>query len=46
VKFILDQKIIKKRLVRDSIYFSPYIMSLIKAKNGFNGLCDVKHEIY
>jgi hypothetical protein len=46
VKLILDQMIIKKRLVRDSIYFAPYIMSLIKAKNGFNGLCDVKHEIY
>jgi hypothetical protein len=46
VKLILDQMIIKKRLVRDSIYFSPYIMSLIKAKTGFNGLCDVKHEIY
>jgi hypothetical protein len=45
-KLILDQMIIKKRLVRDSIYFAPYIMSLIKAKMGFNGLCDVKHEIY
>jgi hypothetical protein len=46
VKLILDQMICKKRLVRDSIYFAPYIMSLIKTKIGFNGLCDVKHEIY
>jgi hypothetical protein len=46
VKLILDQMIIKKCLVRDSIYFAPYIMSLIKAKTRFNGLCDVKHEIY
>jgi hypothetical protein len=45
VKLILDQMICKKRLVRDSIYFAPYIMSLIKTKTGFNGLCDVKHEI-
>jgi hypothetical protein len=35
----------KKRLVGDSIYFA-YIMSLIKTKTGFNGLCDVKHQIY
>jgi hypothetical protein len=46
VKLILDQMICKKRLVRDSIYFSPYIMSLINTKMGFNSLCDVKHEIY
>jgi hypothetical protein len=46
VKLILDQMICKKHLVRDSIYFSPYIMSFIKTKTGFNGLCDVKHEIY
>jgi hypothetical protein len=46
VKLILDQMITKKRLVRDSIYFAPYIMFLIKTKTGFNGLCDVKHEIY
>jgi hypothetical protein len=46
VKLILDQMICKKRLVRDSIYFAPYIMALIKTKTGFNGLCDVKHEIY
>jgi hypothetical protein len=46
VKFILDQLICKKRLVRDSIYFAPYIMSLIKTKMGFNGLSDVKHELY
>jgi hypothetical protein len=46
VKLIVDQMICKKRLVRDSIYFAPYIMSLIKTKTGFNGLCDVKHEIY
>jgi hypothetical protein len=46
VKLILDQMICKKRLVRDSIYFAPYIMSLIKTKTGFNGLCDVKYEIY
>jgi hypothetical protein len=45
VKLILDQMICKKRLVRDSIYFAPYIMSLIKIKTGFNGLCDVKHEL-
>jgi hypothetical protein len=45
VKLILDQMICKKRLVRNSIYFAPYIMSLIKTKTGFNG-CDVKHEIY
>jgi hypothetical protein len=43
VKLILDQMIIKKCLVRENIYFAPYIMSLIKAKTGFNGLCDVKH---
>jgi hypothetical protein len=46
VQLILDQMIIKKRLVRDSIYFAPYIMPLIKAKTGFNGPCDVKHELY
>jgi hypothetical protein len=46
VKLILDQMICKKRLIRDSIYFAPYVMSLIKTKTGFNGLCDVKHEIY
>jgi hypothetical protein len=46
VKLILDQMICKKRVVRDSIYFAPYIMSLIKIKTGFNGLCDVKHELY
>jgi hypothetical protein len=46
VKLILDQMICKKRLVRDSIYFAPYIMSLIKTKTGFNGICDVKHELY
>jgi hypothetical protein len=46
VKLILDQMICKKCLVRDSIYFAPYIMSLIKTKTGLNGLCDVKHEIY
>jgi hypothetical protein len=46
VKLILDQMICKKRLVRDNIYFAPYIMSLIKTKTGFNGLCDVKHELY
>jgi hypothetical protein len=34
VKLILDQMICKKRLVRDSIYFAPYIMSLIKTKTG------------
>jgi hypothetical protein len=45
VKLILDQMICKKCLVRDSIYFAPYIMSL-KNKAGFNGLCDMKHEIY
>jgi hypothetical protein len=37
--------ICKKLLVRDSIYFAPYIMYLIKTKMGFNGLCDVKHEL-
>jgi hypothetical protein len=46
VKLILDQMICKKCLVRDSIYFAPYIMSLIKIKTGFNGLCDVKYELY
>jgi hypothetical protein len=46
VKLIFDQMINKKRVVRDSIYFAPYIMSLIKAKTGLSGLCDVKHEIY
>jgi hypothetical protein len=46
VKLILHQMICKKRLVRDSIYIAPYIMSLIKTKTGFNGLCDVKHELY
>jgi hypothetical protein len=46
VKLTLDQMICKKHLVRDSIYFAPYIMSLIKTKTGFNGLRDVKHEIY
>jgi hypothetical protein len=46
VKLILDQMICKKRLMKDSIYFAPYIMSLIKIKTGFNGLCDVKHELY
>jgi hypothetical protein len=46
VKLILDQMICKKRLVRDSIYFAPYIMSLIRIKMGFNSLCDVKHELY
>jgi hypothetical protein len=46
VLLILEQMIVKKRLVRDSIYFAPYIMSLIKAKTGFNGPCDVKHELY
>jgi hypothetical protein len=46
VKLILDHMITKKLLVRDSIYFAPYIMSLIKTKIGFNGVCDVKHEIY
>jgi hypothetical protein len=46
VKLILDQMIIKKHLVKDIIYFAPYIMCLIKDKIGFNGLCDVKHEIY
>jgi hypothetical protein len=45
VKLILDQMICKKHLVRDSIYFAPYIMSLIKNKTGFIGLCDMKHEI-
>jgi hypothetical protein len=45
VKIILDQMFCKKRLVRDSIYFA-YIMPLIKTKTGFNGLCDVKHQIY
>jgi hypothetical protein len=38
--------ITKKRLVRDSIYFAPYIMALIKTKTGFNGPCDEKHEVY
>jgi hypothetical protein len=46
VQLILDQMIIKKHLVRDSIYFAPYIMSLIKAKTEFNGPYDVKHELY
>jgi hypothetical protein len=46
VKLILDQMITKKCFIRDSIYFAPYIMSLIKTKAGFNGVCDVKHEIY
>jgi hypothetical protein len=46
VKLILDQMIIKKHFIRYSIYFASYIMSLIKAKTAFNGLCDVKHEIY
>jgi hypothetical protein len=46
VKLILEQMIIKKHFVRDSIYFAPYIMSLIKAKTGFNGPCDEKHELY
>jgi hypothetical protein len=46
VKLIIDQMIFKKHLVRDSIYFAPYIMCLIKSKTGFNGLCDVKYEIY
>jgi hypothetical protein len=43
---ILEQMKVKKRLVRDSIYFAPYIVSLIKTKTGFNGLCGVKHELY
>jgi hypothetical protein len=38
VKLILNQMICKRRLVRDSIYFAAYIMSLIKTKIGFNGL--------
>jgi hypothetical protein len=38
VKLILDQMICKKHLVRNSIYFAHYIMSLIKTKMGFNGL--------
>jgi hypothetical protein len=46
VQLILDLMIIKKCLVKDSIYFAPYIMSLIKAKTGLNGPCDVKHELY
>jgi hypothetical protein len=46
VLLILEQMIVKKHLVRDSIYFAPYIMPLIKTKTGFNGLCDVKYEIY
>jgi hypothetical protein len=46
VLLILDQMIVKRLLVRDSIYFAPYIMSLIKAKTGFNGPCDEKHELY
>jgi hypothetical protein len=46
LKLILDQMICKKRLVRDSICFAPFIMSLIENKIGFNGLCDINHEIY
>jgi hypothetical protein len=44
VKLILDQLITKKRLVRDSIYFAPYIMALIKTKTRFNGPCDEKYD--
>jgi hypothetical protein len=46
VLLILDQMIVKNHLVRDSIYFSPYIISLIKTKTRFNGPCDQKHELY
>jgi hypothetical protein len=46
VLLILEQMIVKKRLVRDSIYFAPYIMATIKVETGFNGPCDVKHEVY
>jgi hypothetical protein len=46
VVLILEKMIVKKCLVRDSIYFAPYIMSLIKTKTGFNGPCDEKHELY
>jgi hypothetical protein len=46
LKLTLYQMICKKRLLRDIIYFAPYIMSLNKSKTGFNGLCDMKHEIY
>jgi hypothetical protein len=46
VLLILEQMIVKKHLVKDSMYFAPYIMSLIKTKIGFNGLCDVKHDLY
>jgi hypothetical protein len=38
--------IVKKHLVRHSIYFAPYIMALTKSKTGFNGPCDEKHELY
>jgi hypothetical protein len=46
VLLILEQMIVKKRLVRYSIYFAPYIMALIKTKIGFNGPCDMKRELY
>jgi hypothetical protein len=27
-----------------NLYFAPYIMSLIQAKNRFRGVCDIKHQ--
>ena len=29
-----------------NLYFAPYIMSIIKAKTSFRGICECKHTLF
>ena len=43
IAFIMNQLADLRLNLEMNLYFAPYIMSIIKAKTSFRGICECKH---
>jgi len=43
ITLIMDQLAVLRLNMEMNLYFAPYIMSIIKVKSSFRGICESKH---
>ena len=43
IALIMDQLVYLRLNLEMNLYFAPYIMSIIKSKTSFRGICECKH---
>jgi len=46
IAIIMDQLADLRLNLEMNLYFAPYIMSIIKAKTSFRGICECKHTLF